>query len=218
MLELAITWLPYVGAATFGLGITAWYAAGASKSVAIWAGFIGFVFAAAGLSLHLQKLAWQEDGTKPDQSSVQHDRAYVHVFDGEIIHPVGSAPTVSVMIRNSGHTTALDLTWTARFILADPSAPETEFTFSKHDTSPAALGPGGTMFYRYTFDAWNPDFDDLIEKRKAVFFAFGQIRYKDVFGNLRFSDYRLLGGGRYDIGKGIAPSKWGVADKGNASD
>jgi hypothetical protein len=218
MFELGFTQLGIIGALVVAVGL--YIMAEHNKFVGLWISFIGFIIVAGGAFVQIHKVIAESDRardiSKPDQSIVERDRAYVHVFDGEIIHPAGSAPTVSVLIKNSGQTSARDLTWTARFILAAPDAPESEFTFSKFDTSPAILGPGDIMSYKYTFDMWKPEFDVLIEQRKAVFFSFGQIRYKDVFGNPRFNDYRLIGGGRYDIGKGIVPGKWGVADNGNS--
>jgi hypothetical protein len=215
MEELAIFWLPIVGGILLGsIAVSAWYSG--TKVAALWWGFGGLVcFLLAG-TLQIQTFIKKTESL-PDQSAMQRDRAYVHVVEGGIEHPLGLPPTVSVIIKNAGNTTALDLTWTARFILAKPDAPDGEFTFSKHDNSPILLGPNETLSYRYTFPDWKPEFDALIEKRQAAFFAFGEIRYKDVFGNPRFTDYRLLSGGRFDLGLGITPGKWGAADKGNRS-
>lgn len=219
-METITSILSGVGGILLGsLAISMWY--GDNKTGAVWVGFVGAICFLLIGAIQAQVYVWKIEETavpKPDLSTVQRDRAYVHVFDGEIVHQGGSAPTVTIDIKNSGNTSALDLTWTARFIVAIPDAPDSEFTFDKYDTSPAVLGPGGSMSYRYTFQNWKPEFDVMIEKRKAQFFAFGQIRYKDVFGNPRFNDYRLIGGGRFDIGKGITPGKWAVGDKGNASD
>lgn len=56
MLDIAITWLPWLGALIIGLAFTVWY--GDGKSYAIWIGYFGIIIAVLGFAFHLQKVVW----------------------------------------------------------------------------------------------------------------------------------------------------------------
>jgi hypothetical protein len=80
MLDLAITWLPLIGALVLGSAVTVWYGIG-SKNVAIWTGFAGAVILALGFSLHLQKVVADADvkPAGPTDAEIASQRAYVTV-------------------------------------------------------------------------------------------------------------------------------------------
>lgn len=214
MIEAAKFWLPIVGAGIFiTWGITAWYSGG--KVHAIW-----LLFGGAVCLLLLGAIQWQEDVSKPNEAGAQKPtetevaktRAYVSPSDAGFVIPTdNSAPTVFVVIKNTGQTPAYDLTWRAKFSIGN--FPNLEgFQLDRQKIAPkSVLPPGQTLFYQWTFTEWKKEFGGQIAKGDAAAFAFGEISYKDAFGNSRFTKYRLIHGG-----DSLAPpGKFGTAAEGN---
>jgi hypothetical protein len=77
------------------------------------------------------------------------------------------------------------------------------------------LPPGGTLFYKYTFENWKPEFGNMIAKGDATIFAIGEINYKDAFGNIRFTNYRLIHSGTSRTDSGETAGKFVTAAEGN---
>lgn len=207
MLDLAITWLPIIGGVLFGLGVAIWGFPGGSKTYAIWIGFAGAVVLAFGFCLHLQKIAWTEDGPKVDEGK----RAYVYFVDGDVVHADGSSPTMTVVIQNTGQSPAHELTWRAKFEVRGASDGGLVQIEPEVKGAPQTLAPGARLSYQFTFPEWPPQVDDFIANEKSAIFSVGEIRYKDIYGIDRYTDYRLISGGRFGIKTGISPGKFGMA-------
>jgi hypothetical protein len=209
MLDLAITWLPIIGAVLVGYGATVWFGNG-NKTAAIWVCFIGAVMLAGGLALHVQKLVW-ESGAKPVEPTLTEKnqlRAYVSVIDGVVEHTVGMPPTVALVLRNTGQTEARDVSWVAKFVLA----PEWG-DVSLDKTIPSAkinLPPQGTLSYKYTFETWDPAWEPLLKSGAVAIVAVGEIDYTDIYDRHLLESYRFISGGSYGRSSGIAPGRFGV--------
>jgi hypothetical protein len=109
VLDLAITWLPILGALVLGSAVTIWYGVG-SKNVAIWTGFAGVIILALGFSLHLQKIVWNSDAKPvgPADSEINRQRAYVLVEASEVRYLAQERPAEAwISLKNNGLTPAL---------------------------------------------------------------------------------------------------------------
>ena len=217
MLDLAITWLPIVGAVIVGYGITIWFSNTGNKTHAVWLGFAGCVMLMLGLAIHFQKLVWADAAkpATPTDAEVRQLRAYVSAVDAGVVHSPGSAPRVFVVVKNTGQTTALDLTWRAKFSLGPQDAP-----VSLDQTIPApkiTLQSGASLSYDWTFEQWQPSFETLLQSGSVAIIAVGEVRYRDVFGIDRFANYRLLSGGSYGRPTGTTPGKFSPDSSGNNS-
>src|ERR1700693_5251405 len=78
MLDIGVTWLAIIGALVFALAVAAWYGGG-NKSYATWIGFLGVVILAAGLALHVQKIAGEAKPNRPSDVEIAQSRAYVSI-------------------------------------------------------------------------------------------------------------------------------------------
>jgi hypothetical protein len=169
-------------------------------------------------AIQIQEAIWKAESGKPtDPAVVDQLRAYVHVHDGDVIHTPDSPPTVSVVVKNTGKTPALDFTWRAVFVLADVNGGDQIAPDPNAIPTKGVLAPDGIASYRYTFPSWDKKFDEMLRTGTALFFAVGEMCYKDKFGNDRFTNYRLISGGRFGTSSGISPGKWGAAPGDNES-
>lgn len=141
-------------------------------------------------------------------------RAHVNFSEGDVNHPGGSPPTITLVIKNTGNTPAYNLTWKAKFSLCDYGQPP--ILDDGIDPSKNVVPSDGTLFYTYTLPNWNNESDDKLRSGVSVIYAIGEIRYKDAYGKDRFTHYRLISGGRFGM-LGIAPNKFGSDKEGNDS-
>lgn len=142
-------------------------------------------------------------------------RAYVTVSDADVSDlTVEGAPTVAVVIKNTGTTPAYDLTWRATFAAREFPNTQEIFLDRTKEAPMIVLAPGGVLSYKWTFDQWGKEWNKKISEGNAAIFAVGEISYKDAFGNGHFTKYRLIHGGD----SMVSPSKFGPDKKGNEAD
>jgi hypothetical protein len=217
-MELAIFWLPVIGGILLGgLAGNAWY--GGDKTLGLWLAFVGFICFQFVVVLQIQQTIsnprMQKNSSTSD-ADVKRLRAYVSPIEAEISDATGAIPPiVAVVIKNSGQTPAYDLTWRATFLIADAHV-KGELPLDRTKTATKlTLPPGGTRFYKYTFENWKPEFGNMIARGEAAIFAIGEINYRDEFGNMRFTNYRLISGGNSQADSGGATGKFVNAAEGN---
>jgi hypothetical protein len=218
IMDLAVFWLPIIGGILLGsVAVSAWY--GGDKILGLWCAFAGLIcFLLVGV-IQIQQAISNPQIQKNSSTSdvdVKQLRAYVSPIDADISDATGAIPpTMAVIIKNAGQTPAYDLTWRAAFLLADAHAKgELPLDRTKAATK-VILPPGGTLFYRYTFENWKPEFGNMIAKGDATIFAIGEINYKDAFGNMRFTNYRLIHGGNSRTDSGETAGKFVTAAEDN---
>lgn len=124
-------------------------------------------------------------------------RAYVLVDSARIFNLDTEVPQIVLTIRNFGQTPASDFRCQMNGCFSNYPA-EFDFVDLSCDTegSRALIGPGGQ-----TKISWRPsrkmesiDLQALIN-HKAAFWAWGWIRYKDVFGKDQETSFRFMYGG-----------------------
>lgn len=209
-METAIFWLAILGPLIIGIAGCVYY--GGSKVVAIWIGFAGCVFLllAAALQWHQAIRSAEEEKTDPTLP-------YVSVSDAGIVtKPNDSAPTVFVVIKNSGQTPAYGVTWRAAFAVRN--FPDIGVLDLDHKSVAAKfdLPPGNTLFYEWKFEQWGDGNWAAIKKGDVAILAFGEILYTDQSKSKkpRCTQYRLIHGG-----DSLAPEgKFGIAKEGNYTD
>jgi len=198
-----------------GFAVGAWY--GGNKGQALWYGFFGVVCLLLLITLQLQEAIRHDEppSQKAGEAATIQARAYVSVNDAGLSDLIGDTPpTVFVSIKNTGQTPAYDLTWRAFFTLRDFPV-SGEFLLDRQKDAPKSiLPPGQSLFYQWTFTDWKKEFASRISKGQAAIFAVGEISYKDAFGNVRSTKYRLIHGGDTMV----APGKFGPAAEGNEAD
>lgn len=209
LMELSSLWLPLIGGGILiAIAISAWFAD--HKIVGIWFGFAGFVCLLLLAALQIQESVDAETNRpSPTDAEVRQLRAYVSVVEGNVGHTIGRAPTVSLVLKNTGQTEARNVTWLTSFAVA---AVDAEIPLDK-TRLPATniLAPGGTLSYQYTFETWKPEWDTLLKAEAVAIIAVGEIDYLDVYGNHWPSTYRFISGGAFGRSSGIAPGKFGMA-------
>jgi hypothetical protein len=144
-------------------------------------------------------------------------RAYVSVSDAGIItKPGDSAPTVYVIIKNTGQAPVYGLTWRVSFAMRKFTDIGILDIDRKNIAARFDLPPSGTLFYERKFTEWGSGGWDLIHSGQGVIFAFGEILYKDTDASKvpRCTKYRL-----YHGGDSLAPEgKFAIAKEGNSTD
>ena len=124
-------------------------------------------------------------------------RAYVCVNAAKMEFVKPGVPQAYVEMKNCGQTPAYDVrgwihTWFAEFPLKEnmPNAPD-DFSRSK-DT----LAPGRKSTYASGLNPPIPDhFLAILGTTKFTMYVYGEISYKDIFGCVRTTKYRLIHGG-----------------------
>ena len=206
-MELATFWLPIIGAGIFlVIAISAWFAD--YKITAIWFGFGGVACLLLLVALQIQEsVIGGREHSQPTDAEVRQLRA-VSVVDGDVVHIIGKAPTVSLDLKNTGQTEARGVTWQARFAVASPNA-DVPLDAINVPATPV-LAPGGILSYKYTFETWNPQWDELLKAETLAVIAVGKINYQDIYGNQWSSEYRFISGGAFGRKSGITPGKFGI--------
>jgi len=192
-METAVIWLLVIGPMLIGLGAAIWWGSG-SKVVGLWTGFVPGAF----VLIIAAALQAQIIVSKPEIVDSPKDnplRAYVFTDMNEVIQ-----------------TPAYDLTWRARFSVASIELEDQVAVNPDSSATKQILAQGGFLAYVFTFAEadWDPRFDGLLREEKAAIYGAGQIRYKDIDGKERYTDYLLKSGGRFGTKSGIAPGKFGI--------
>lgn len=215
-----IGWLASAGFCAISVAAGLWGLTEVSKTVAIWGVGVPGAFClvvAAGLEFQ-RSIPSPSAPEKMSESTVQQLRANVLVDSAEVSNEPGKKPTMVVNIRNAGQTPAKEVTWRAKFVVAKGDGDTSQLALDPDAIGvPVDLAAGNFLSYKYSFDNWRPEFDAFLEGHEIYIYAVGEIRHLDVFGNKRFTDYRLRSSGRFADPNGIAPGKFGPAPGGNKS-
>jgi hypothetical protein len=127
-------------------------------------------------------------------------RAYVGLFKISVEGTETGVPKITLVFQNAGQTPAQDVgaLINFRFDAFPPTMPETNLDDEQY-LSVAYILPGSQFTRTTTFPKPIPaDELVLLSKGKAAIWCNGRIRYKDVFGVLHFTHFKLMMGG--DIG------------------
>ncbi|WP_154070897.1 hypothetical protein [Bradyrhizobium lablabi] len=206
-METAVIWLLVIGPMLIGLGAAIWWGSG-SKVIGLWTGFVpgAFVLIIAA-ALQAQILLSKPDAAEAPKENPM--RAYVFPEAAQVAHAAGNPISVSVQAKNSGQTPAYDLTWRCQFVIAmieiEDNIPLDDVPMSKQ-----TLPVGQVLSYGFTFPDTTPEVEALLSAGKAAIYLKGEIRYKDVAGIDRYTDFLFKSGGRYRIKSGIAPNTFGA--------
>jgi hypothetical protein len=143
-------------------------------------------------------------------------RAYASVTAARIHGFEGDGPLrLHIRIANRGQTPAYDLTHEHGFTIREASAnrfrgdlwpPERDPPLSK-----GTLAPGTITDAFIHMPPLRPDGKDAVREGTHGLFAYGEIRYKDAFGKLRFSTYRFMYGG----GAPLTDDQFVICEEGN---
>lgn len=211
-MDFAITWLGILGPLVFAVGLAIWGFTDGNRIIALWIGFSGALLVLVAMTLHLQQGVRKDEASavkqEPTASEKEELRAYASIIEADVAHTPGTAPVITLLLRNTGKTIAHDVTWRAQFALAslDAKIPiDKNIPISKQD-----LPPGGSLHYKYVFDTWNPNWEAPLKSEAVAIIAFGEINYTDIYGNNWPRNYRLISGGAYGRKGGITPGKFGV--------
>ncbi len=124
-------------------------------------------------------------------------RAYVNVDSAaiDLTHP--AAPKATVVFKNFGHTPAYDVQiWIHMWIEVHPLAidlptPPANFRMGKD-----ILAPGRPRISQITkYPPVSPEAVPLLGTPQGTIYVYGEVRYRDAFGNDRWTKYRLIWGG-----------------------
>ncbi|HUX91427.1 MAG TPA: hypothetical protein VMV48_12145 [Gallionellaceae bacterium] len=218
-MDILLFWLPLVASILLGgFAASAWY--GGDKILGLWSVFAGVVFLLITGTIQIHQNILGAESAKvteavPDKATVLAQRAYVTVSDAEVSDLTNpTAPTVAVIIKNTGATPAYDLTWRAIFAAREFPATDDIVLDRTKEAPKIVLAPGNVLSYKWTFDHWEKGWNSKITKGNSAIFAVGEISYKDAFGNIRSTKYRLIHGGDSMVSKG----KFGPDKKGNEAD
>lgn len=150
-----------------------------------------FVVAAFTIALFIAtKRLWQSG----EKHSERELRAYVFVTRGNVEDfRVHEHPKATILIKNAGQTPATEFNVIATFDLH--AFPRTEFAPYRdtgHYKSRGTLGPGIKVEIIRTMPTpLNAQQRGNIIRGEAGIFVFGQVNYRDAFGNDRFTRFRV---------------------------
>jgi len=208
-MEFFNLWLPLIGGGILcAIAISAWFAE--HHLTAIWFGFFGAVCLLLLFALQLTDHEISKRNLSHAKPSIGAARAYISIFQADVSHPIGSPPTMSITIKNTGRSYAMDLTWRAKFDVRLVADADKVVFDTVVPTTKQNLPPDGALSYQYTFSNWEPRADEQLASELIRIFAIGEVRFKDEDGIDRFVDYRLMSGGRFGIKSGVSPGKFGV--------
>ena len=134
------------------------------------------------------------------ETAMHELRAYVHVDAAEINVENRNAPSINVTARNLGRTPAFNVRhwihmWTEKYPLIGPDilpVPPDGFQMTT-----SVLPPNG--HHQLPINKVPPPLSDIIASllgtAEATLYVYGEISYRDVFGEERITRYRLMYGG-----------------------
>ena len=149
-----------------------------------------------------------------EETSERQLRAYVMIESANVEDfKIGQIPSPTVIVKNSGHTPARDVTvWVSAgfdtFPLSIPIPRRPQAALP-----PAPIAPGGTLTFGPTRLPQGPlpkANMDMLRAGTHAIYLLGEIRYTDAFGHKRETDFLLFTGG--PIG---AVTKMGAYSEGN---
>jgi hypothetical protein len=120
-------------------------------------------------------------------------RAYAHI-DDVVMSEMNSVndPNIQIIVKNYGQTPARCITNTFKHcVLQLPQKPD--FSLGGGQVEELCdLAPTQKTFstFRYPHPQWQ-FFKDPISKKAMIFYVFGRISYRDVFGRRRKTEYRF---------------------------
>ena len=142
-------------------------------------------------------------------------RAYVSVDRADFYCSEEGEPSATIVLRNSGQTPARDVVSWASIDVLERRHEETLVPPELVAVSGTTLGANGVLTKFLRFRTLNTQEIADIAAGSKVVYAFGKIEYRDVFGKLRTTSFRL----GY---LGAIPPKAGtvlnIADRGNDAD
>jgi len=111
----------------------------------------------------------------------------------------------TLTMKNVGQTPAYDVVHPSA--IGIHSFPRTDFPAPPQDLplSKQVLGPNGIAYKFHTYRVLTDEENDGITAGKMAIYVFGEVRYRDVFGNSHTTKYRYMIGGRVGLrGKHMA--------------
>jgi hypothetical protein len=144
------------------------------------------------------------------ESTQRQLRAYICVSSALLKFPKTDVAEVQIHLKNHGQTPAYDVegwihTWTESYPLAVvlPEPPE------GFERSREIMGPGSVRIYVNTKVISPVENLPLLGTPGGTIYAYGEVRYKDAFGESRFTKYRLIYGGSEGVRK-LKPDTEGI--------
>jgi hypothetical protein len=138
--------------------------------------------------------------------AVRQLRAYVLIQMSEIRHLEDGQPVVAVItFKNFGQTPARNCEHIGRITAAEfpfRAEPAVSYEDEMEGASRGLMGPGGLFVARDMFEGngpIDPSWLREVREQKSAVYVHGMIRYRDVFGQRRYTKYRLFTGGRAGI-------------------
>jgi hypothetical protein len=162
------------------------------------AGFTFVLLAVSGFQGYLLK----QSVDLARNTSEKQLRAYVVCAGGEMTDARELNTSLTITARNTGQTPARDVQMITQFTVRDPDW-DGPFEFSLEPASMSVLGPGMELENSKTFDV-PPEMRKLLADGKKVIWIWGTVRYTDVFGVDRYTNFRFLEGGANGFHVGTA--------------
>jgi hypothetical protein len=136
-----------------------------------------------------------------DKNAERQLRAYVLAFQARLTNFESDAPTVEVVIKNSGQTPAYRVTGLT-LISFRPYPLGKPLTLSQDATKKncGVLGPQATfsIITRLDHPPLPPEQKARVRDKKAAVYAHGRIEYTDAFDEPRWATYQYIYGGEED--------------------
>ena len=162
------------------------------------AGFTFVLLAVSGFQGYLLK----QSVDLARNTSEKQLRAYVVCAGGEMTDARKPNTSLTITARNTGQTPARDVQMITQFTVRDPDW-DGPFEFTLEPASMSVLGPGMELENSKTFDV-PLEMRKLLEDGKKVIWIWGTVRYTDVFGVDRYTNFRFLEGGANGFHVGTA--------------
>jgi hypothetical protein len=132
------------------------------------------------------------------ETAVRQLRAYVGISKAFITFLKEKEPEIQVHIRNSGQTPAYDVRmWIGAGLGSFPvDGKSLKPPPTGAEPSSSVLGPGeepSAMVFQHPIisEGYMP----ILGTPDLTLYAYGEVHYRDAFGNQRFTKYRLMFGG-----------------------
>jgi hypothetical protein len=129
-------------------------------------------------------------------------RAYIVCAGGEMNDARELNTSLTITAKNTGQTPAREVTMLTQFTIRDPGW-NGPFELDSEAASMSVLGPGMELENSKTFEV-PEEMRKLLAEGKKVIWIWGTVRYKDVFGVDRYTNFRFLEGGANGFHAGTA--------------
>jgi hypothetical protein len=126
------------------------------------------------------------------QTAERQLRAYVYI-DGGSFDYSGAYDSFrgTLCLKNYGQTPAYDQEVHASVRVFPVDAPVFNFTKSGRPSAKSTIGPGGESNIRRTVRSSGNEFDEVIDRKKAVF-MWGFVTYRDAFDQTQTLEFRCV--------------------------